>query len=136
MSTTFLLVFVAIVTFLFSLKILLSHVNTSHPLKRLNYDQIVTDLKYLLLLTRQNLLCSCIIFQAGRQKFGSQCTGIKNPIGRTRIHYHRMIFQSPFKFAATVTQKLLAVNLKTSQKFSYVNVFYDKKFVVTISKRK
>ena len=43
----------------------------SRPLKRQNYEQIVADLKNLSLLTRQNPLCSCIICQTDRQKFGS-----------------------------------------------------------------
>ena len=54
-------------------RLVIQSLNTSQPcpLKRLNYEQIVTNLKNLPLLTRQNPPCSCIICQAGRQKFGS-----------------------------------------------------------------
>ena len=65
---------------------LVESLNTSQPrpFKRLNYEQIEADLKNPPLLTKQNPLCSCIIRQAGRQKYFQyfQCTELKNPIVR------------------------------------------------------
>ena len=72
-------------------RLVIQSLNTSQPrsLKRINYEKIMTDSKNLPLLSRQNPLCSCIICQAGKQKFNSIASAqeLKNPIGRPRDNH-------------------------------------------------